>query len=69
MTRSNCYISSSDPIVTVVYGKAEADDLFGVDLIEEYGSYLPEDLIARYKANKEEFWAIQDEIEVFIKDK
>ena len=43
-----CYLSSHDPIITIVYPPTEAVDMFGQDMLDEYGTDLPDDLAIEY---------------------
>lgn len=56
------YITTNDPIVSIVMSEQECNDLFGDDYILDYGIDIPDSLLARYKENYIEFWKIQDEI-------
>lgn len=42
--------------------KAESDDMFGEDYLEDYGKEVPKDLLERYKANIVEYESIQLEL-------
>ncbi len=63
----NAFLSTNDPILVVIYDKAEAVETFGEDHLQEYGCHIPEALIERYKKNLAESQEIQKELRV-IKD-
>lgn len=57
--KNNAYITFNDIMQVVIYDKAETIDLFGEDFLEEYGSEISEELLARYKNCMREFSEIQ----------
>lgn len=61
------YITTSDPITHYIYNEQESNDMFGADMLEDYGINIPDELLARYKANYSEFWKIQDELGAYKK--
>jgi hypothetical protein len=67
--KNNAYLSSSDPIVIVVYDETETVELFGKDMLLEDGVCIPESLLERYKQNRLEFKAIQAELAVIKKER
>ena len=42
--------------------KAQSDDMFGEDYLQDYGLEVPKDLLERYKANIKEYEDIQLEL-------
>lgn len=42
--------------------KAQSDDMFGEDYLQDYGLEVPTDLLERYKANIKEYEDIQSEL-------
>ena len=65
--KNNSYISFSDIRYYYIYDKNESNEMFGPEMIEEFGENLPIDLIERFKTNFEEFKAIQYELRKFGK--
>ena len=47
--------------------KAESDDMFGEDYLEDYGVEVPNSLLERYKRNIEEYNSIQSELNKLYK--
>jgi hypothetical protein len=60
--KKNAYLTTSDPFIVQVYTATETVDMFGEDMLEDYGSTLPEELLERYQKNIKEFKSIQEEL-------
>jgi hypothetical protein len=48
MKKNNCYIYTNDSLGLSLRTAQETVELFGEDYLEEYGHYLPPDVIANY---------------------
>lgn len=65
MTDNNCYITTNDPVILIIYDKQKTIDTFGDDFLEEYGHNLPPELLSAYFGNLLEFERIQKELEKY----
>ena len=61
-------LSTNDPFVTKIMDEKETSDMFGDDYIEDYGVEVSEILVEKFKKNWEEFWSIQKEIQIILKE-
>lgn len=67
MPKNNCYIVIHDPFIFQIYTKDEAKEEFGYNVEEDGGTFIPQELLDRYKKANEEYWAVQHEIEKYKK--
>lgn len=58
--KNNATITLDDVFYYHLKDNDETIDLFGKDYLEEYGYSVSDELIARYKAAKKEWDAVQD---------
>lgn len=59
---NNAYLYTDDPFIVYLYDRKETTDTFGEDHLQEFGTYVPEELIERYKNAKKEFFEVQKEL-------
>ena len=62
MSKNNCAISRDDIFLLSVYDAKETKQIFGKEYLEEYGTYIPEELIKEYQENWEKLQKIQSEL-------
>jgi hypothetical protein len=59
---NNAYLTTGNSLEIVLYDKEETIDMFGEDMLNEYGCKLPSELVERYTACMKEFGALQIEL-------
>lgn len=67
-TEPNAYLTKSDPFVIILYDRDQTIDMFGEDMLTDYGVAIPPELIERYKKVKAESDQIQAELSKILKD-
>ena len=64
---NNCYVTKTDSFRLYVYSEHETVELFGEDMLAEYGHEVPKELLTRYFKNQQESKQIQNELEMYFK--
>lgn len=63
--KNNSEIGLGDRLYIKVMDRAYCEDMFGKDHLEEFGTWIPEDLLDRVRVNEEEFQKLQKELEKY----
>ena len=66
--KKNAYLTTYDPMLIYLYDAKEVVEMFGEDSLEDYGVYVPEELIARYKKAWKEMKEINKELDIILKE-
>lgn len=56
------YLSNDDVFYIIVYDTDETTDMFGKDMLTDYGIDIPDELLARYKRIFKEYQEVQDKL-------